>query len=573
MEPPLPQSFRTPTYANVDVVANYVHTNINAFWEALSTLNGIMWALALVATIFIILSYLLILCTFLLANGNNNDIGDLKDDIDNITDTCCGEPIDGDELCDVSQTSLTLDCLSGVDINESSIAPNQVLITNENNTFINKPLTYEDLNQTLCDALEGANMTCLGDTNITDPMEGDIIRYNEISMLWENEVCDPCIDGTNGTDGKDGANATIDECDKPLGQLVFVNGSAPDTISPYILNISVADTWIPLDDVLCSTNTEEFVNTTELGCLFVIMKNDSYKITIDTSFTDNTPPDEVVWVGLSINGAEPLAENSFPSSTGHSHTMSFTITEYFLEGDILAVRFFSLNSTGLIDIVRLQFTIVGELLCGFDVTGPEGPKGDKGDTGNTGPPGAPGADGSDGINGTDGINCWDINENGVCDIPDEDLNDDGNCTVEDCGLSNGTVTLLRRALVNSTIPTNFRFNDPNGDPACTTSSSFITLSSFVYLGSDHDVLIERLLAIVSTTNTQATGEFQLTDLTNSNTIVSATSFGPTNDVLVILDINTISNLPTDPSILEVALRRSSMMGGGSACLHSIQVLG
>jgi hypothetical protein len=232
-----------------------------------------------------------------------------------------------------------------------------------------------------------------------------------------------------------------------------------------------------------------------------------------------------------------------------------------------------LNSTGLIDIVRLQFTIVGELLCGFDVTGPEGPKGDKGDTGNTGPPGAPGADGSDGINGTDGINCWDINENGVCDIPDEDLNDDGNCTVEDCGLSNGTVTLLRRALVNSTIPTNFRFNDPNGDPACTTSSSFITLSSFVYLGSDHDVLIERLLAIVSTTNTQATGEFQLTDLTNSNTIISATSFGPTNDVLVILDMNTISNLPTDPSILEVALRRSSIMGGGSACLHSIQVLG
>jgi hypothetical protein len=36
------------------------------------------------------------------------------------------------------------------------------------------------------------------------------------------------------------------------------------------------------------------------------------------------------------------------------------------------------------------------------------------------------------VNGTDGIHCWDLNENGACDLLTEDVNDDGVCNVTDC---------------------------------------------------------------------------------------------------------------------------------------------
>ncbi len=37
-----------------------------------------------------------------------------------------------------------------------------------------------------------------------------------------------------------------------------------------------------------------------------------------------------------------------------------------------------------------------------------------------------------GESGVDGINCWDLNHNGACDIVPEDKNNDGTCAVEDC---------------------------------------------------------------------------------------------------------------------------------------------
>lgn len=55
-----------------------------------------------------------------------------------------------------------------------------------------------------------------------------------------------------------------------------------------------------------------------------------------------------------------------------------------------------------------------------------GCSGDDGATGATGATGAPGADGAD------GIACWDLNGNGIGDLPDEDLNGDGVVDVLDC---------------------------------------------------------------------------------------------------------------------------------------------
>ena len=46
--------------------------------------------------------------------------------------------------------------------------------------------------------------------------------------------------------------------------------------------------------------------------------------------------------------------------------------------------------------------------------------------------GAPGADGADGVAGADGQSCWDLNANGIGDIPDEDVNNDNVVDVYDC---------------------------------------------------------------------------------------------------------------------------------------------
>ncbi len=65
------------------------------------------------------------------------------------------------------------------------------------------------------------------------------------------------------------------------------------------------------------------------------------------------------------------------------------------------------------------------LLCTFGL----GLAGCEGDDGSDGSPGLAGTDGTD---GADGISCWDINQNGVGDLPDEDQNGDGVVDTLDC---------------------------------------------------------------------------------------------------------------------------------------------
>ena len=43
-----------------------------------------------------------------------------------------------------------------------------------------------------------------------------------------------------------------------------------------------------------------------------------------------------------------------------------------------------------------------------------------------------GRDGADGADGDPGLSCWDLNENGIPDFPDEDTNGDGVIDVNDC---------------------------------------------------------------------------------------------------------------------------------------------
>jgi len=52
--------------------------------------------------------------------------------------------------------------------------------------------------------------------------------------------------------------------------------------------------------------------------------------------------------------------------------------------------------------------------------------------GDDGAPGADGAAGAPGADGSDGVSCWDLNANGLPDLPDEDINGDGVVDVYDC---------------------------------------------------------------------------------------------------------------------------------------------
>ena len=55
-----------------------------------------------------------------------------------------------------------------------------------------------------------------------------------------------------------------------------------------------------------------------------------------------------------------------------------------------------------------------------------------GDDGAAGAAGATGAAGLDGADGSDGFSCWDLNQNGIGDLPDEDINGDSVVDVLDC---------------------------------------------------------------------------------------------------------------------------------------------
>ena len=135
-----------------------------------------------------------------------------------------------------------------------------------------------------------------------------------------------------------------------------------------------------------------------------------------------------------------------------------------LDKDIenLNMRIDGLNATGLDEIDPAGLCTLLEdnidIDCLKDVTGTGGVDGDvltldsgewipmhpddicpgscvNGTDGEQGPPGV------DGTDGTDGTNCWDLDENGDCDLLTEDINNDGVCNVTDCqpvGGVNGT---------------------------------------------------------------------------------------------------------------------------------------
>ncbi|MGB5248186.1 MAG: hypothetical protein WBO47_01055 [Gammaproteobacteria bacterium] len=76
------------------------------------------------------------------------------------------------------------------------------------------------------------------------------------------------------------------------------------------------------------------------------------------------------------------------------------------------------------------------LLAAFTLAiGIAGCSGDDGNNGAAGAPGAPGAPGAG------GQACWDLNNNGIGDLPEEDTNGDGVVDVNDCRATGDTILI------------------------------------------------------------------------------------------------------------------------------------
>src|SRR5262245_8384652 len=81
---------------------------------------------------------------------------------------------------------------------------------------------------------------------------------------------------------------------------------------------------------------------------------------------------------------------------------------------------------------------VAAVVALFGCTGPRGLDGDPGapgpdgQDGQSGQNGRDGQNGQDGQNGSDGVSCWDLDGDGVADLPGEDIDADGVVDVVDC---------------------------------------------------------------------------------------------------------------------------------------------
>jgi len=174
------------------------------------------------------------------------------------------------------------------------------------------------------------------------------------------------------------------------------------------------NTWIHVSEDNCVPATLEFIGFPG-NCSFITEnQTDTYKIEVDISLeTSNALNDPEIWFGISFDGAEPLLQNSFSTHGRPDESMSFRITAVLPPYTRIGLATLNRVNTDDVLIKRLQMVVVGELLCGFAVDGPQGPPGPQGVQGNTGPQGEQGEQGIQGVPGAKG----DIGPQGIQGIP------------------------------------------------------------------------------------------------------------------------------------------------------------
>lgn len=120
---------------------------------------------------------------------------------------------------------------------------------------------------------------------------------------------------------------------------------------------------------------------------------------------------------------------------------------------------------------------------------------------------------------------------------------------------------------NSSFPLALRFDDATGAPFSTSSTTYVTVASFVYRGVTVDNPITSILAIVSTSGGffifQPFGQVRVIDFTNASAVIAESAIFPPSSSPTIIDLGIISNLPTSEAIFQIQIRRPYITGNAN----------
>lgn len=95
----------------------------------------------------------------------------------------------------------------------------------------------------------------------------------------------------------------------------------------------------------------------------------------------------------------------------------------------------------------------------------------------------------------------------------------------------------------------------------TSSAAYAALGSFIYRGTDTVAEIVTIKAIGSTQTGGTNGQFRVRDITNNQNIAESSSFAGVQRQIV--DLGTVSNLPTGEAMFEIQAHR---VGGPANCV-------
>lgn len=106
----------------------------------------------------------------------------------------------------------------------------------------------------------------------------------------------------------------------------------------------------------------------------------------------------------------------------------------------------------------------------------------------------------------------------------------------------------------SSLPMNVVFGNSNGQPITIDSANYVVVSNFIYKGTDNESSITEILATVEV-DSPAIGQIKIYDFTNKQVIATSSTFN--NTIKNMINLGTISNLPTTQSIIEIQVRKTS----------------
>ena len=127
----------------------------------------------------------------------------------------------------------------------------------------------------------------------------------------------------------------------------------------------------------------------------------------------------------------------------------------------------------------------------------------------------------------------------------------------DSTLSSGDQTTLNDIIDNhdeSSIVRREKFFSVNPWIYRTKNNKYTSLASFSYGGSFHVGPINYIDIVARRTNSSITYDLRVVDTLNSNVLCEQTELD--NNEFAVIDMGTISNMPNDPTILDVQVKRS-----------------